>query len=121
MANASSNRVCVSITLSILNCSEALMTWAMQAAQQQHAQAIAEATAAAEVAQKTGQGPKPMMVTPYKHNWVISGTHPEKDDGTEEDDKWFDWDGIVADISSLWNGRDMSSSKSCCNLSIPMM
>jgi hypothetical protein len=63
---------------------EALMDWAMDAAHQQHAQALAEATAAAEAAQKSGEGPKPMMVTPYKHNWVISGAHPEHDALSEE-------------------------------------
>lgn len=52
---------------------EALMNWALMAAQQQHSLAIAEATAAAEAAQRRGDGPKPMMVTPYKHNWVIAG------------------------------------------------
>jgi hypothetical protein len=65
---------------------EALMDWAMEAAHQQHSQAIAEATAAAEAAQRTGEGPKPMMVTPYKHNWVISGTHPEHESPDEE---WY--------------------------------
>lgn len=49
------------------------MNWALVAARQQHSMAIAEATAAAEAAQKRGDGPKPMMVTPYKHNWVIAG------------------------------------------------
>ncbi len=62
------------------------MDWAMEAAHQQHSQAIAEATAAAEAAQRTGEGPKPMMVTPYKHNWVISGTHPEHESPDEE---WY--------------------------------
>ena len=62
---------------------EELMAWALTAAHQQHAQAIADATAAYEAAQRTGQGPKPMMVTPYKHNWVISGMHPENDVGLE--------------------------------------
>jgi hypothetical protein len=60
------------------------MDWALQAAHQQHSQAVAEAYAAAEAAQRSGEGPKPMMVTPYKHNWVISGTHPEHDSPEEE-------------------------------------
>ena len=58
------------------------MSWAMATAHQQHSQAIAEATAAAELAQKTGQGPKPMMVTPYKHNWVIAAK-VDKDESEE--------------------------------------
>ena len=91
------------------------MDWALQAAKQQHAQAIAEATAAAEAAQKTGEGPKPMMVTPYKHNWVISGTHPENEESTSEE-KWFDWEGISNDFKSLWKDRP---NKTCCNLSPP--
>lgn len=49
------------------------MAWAMDAAKNQHAQAIAQATQQAEEAQRTGSGPKPMMVTPYKHNWIIAG------------------------------------------------
>ena len=60
------------------------MEWAITAAQQQHAQAIADATAAAEHAQRTGEGPKPMMVPPYKHNWVISGQHPEHESSETE-------------------------------------
>ncbi len=54
-----------------------LMTWALSVAHEQHSQAMAQAIAAAEEAQRTGQGPKPMMVTPYKHNWIISGHHGE--------------------------------------------
>lgn len=91
---------------------EALMAWAMESAKQQHAQAIAEATAAAEAAQKSGDGPKPMMVTPYKHNWVISGTHPEKEDDVSEE-SWFDWEGIAADLRGLWKDRVIRSD-SCC-------
>ena len=72
------------ITVSCNLVLEALMDWALQAAHQQHAQAVADAYAAAEAAQKSGEGPKPMMVTPYKHNWVISGTHPEHESPEEE-------------------------------------
>jgi hypothetical protein len=57
---------------------EELMAWALASAQEQHAQAVAAAVAASEEAQKTGTGPKPMMVTPYKHNWVISGMHEDE-------------------------------------------
>ena len=61
------------------------MDWALQAAHQQHATAVAEAYAAAEAAQRSGEGPKPMMVTPYKHNWVISGSHAEHEPAAEEE------------------------------------
>lgn len=67
---------------------EALMNWALQAAHQQHSAAVAEAYAAAEAAQRSGEGPKPMMVTPYKHNWVISGSHPEHESGHGEDETY---------------------------------
>ena len=90
---------------------EALMAWAMMTAQEQHAQAIAEATKAAEEAQKTGQGPKPMMVTPYKHNWVIAAKSEE-----EDEERMFDWDGIVEDWRSLWNKRTYTS-RGCCSAS----
>ena len=93
---------------------EALMAWAMTAAQQQHAQSIAQATAAAEEAQKSGQGPKPMMVTPYKHNWVISGAHLEKE-ACDETESWFDVDGIVNDITAFWKDRQISP-QSCCSM-----
>jgi hypothetical protein len=60
---------------------EELMAWALQTAQEQHAQAVAAAVAASEEAQKSGTGPKPMMVTPYKHNWFIAGP---KDEGEKD-------------------------------------
>ena len=60
---------------------EELMAWALQTAQEQHAQAVAAAVAASEEAQKSGTGPKPMMVTPYKHNWVIAGPTDEMEEG----------------------------------------
>lgn len=65
--------ICIALYFHIFEL-EALMNWALMAAQQQHSQAIADATANAEAAQKRGDGPKPMMVTPYKHNWVIAGS-----------------------------------------------
>lgn len=92
---------------------EALMAWAMTSAQQQHAQSMAQAVAAAEEAQKSGQGPKPMMVTPYKHNWVISGTHPEKEE--EGSERWFDVEGILNDLDALWKGRQFSG-QTCCSI-----
>jgi hypothetical protein len=55
------------------------MAWALSVAHEQHAQAMAQAIAAAEEAQRSGEGPKPMMVTPYKHNWIISGRHQDED------------------------------------------
>ena len=97
---------------------EALMAWAMTAAYQQHAQSVAQATAAAEEAQKTGQGPKPMMVTPYKHNWVISGAHPEKE-SVESADSWFDVEGIVKDLQTLWKERQITGVQTCCSLTPP--
>lgn len=63
---------------------EELMEWALQTAQEQHAQAVAAAVAASEEAQKSGTGPKPMMVTPYKHNWVIAGPSSGGEECSEE-------------------------------------
>ena len=63
---------------------EELMAWALATAQEQHAQAVAAAVAASEEAQKTGTGPKPMMVTPYKHNWVIAGATAEESSASNE-------------------------------------
>lgn len=70
---------------SCVNKQEELMAWALASAQEQHAQAVAAAVAASEEAQKTGTGPKPMMVTPYKHNWVISGMHEDETTPVEKE------------------------------------
>lgn len=82
------------------------MQWALMAAQQQHTSAIAEATAAAEAAQRRGEGPKPMMVTPYKHNWVIA------ENASEEEATWFDWGGIATDFFGLWS-KDQVHDRCC--------
>ncbi len=108
------------------NIVDALMAWAMDTARNQHAQAIAQATQQAEEAQRTGNGPKPMMLTPYRHNWIIAGTADE-----ELEKRYvlmsnsfcniysiFDWEGVKNDLTELWEGRKPVSS-SCCNLSSP--
>lgn len=64
---------------------EELMAWALQTAHEQHAQAVAAAVAASDEAQKTGTGPKPMMVTPYKHNWVIAGSDKKEEIETKKE------------------------------------
>jgi hypothetical protein len=83
---------------------EALMNWAVQSAAHQQAQAQAEAQKAAEEAQRRGDGPKPLMVTPYKHNWVISGSR----------DSLIDWDGVVADLANLTEWIRQPTGGGCC-------
>jgi hypothetical protein len=101
----------------------------MDAARNQHAQAVAQAVQQAEEAQKTGTGPKPMMVTPYKHNWIIAGA--SQADPAEEDkyvhpsfpyhftSRMFDWDGIVSDLTSLWKERKITPPTGCCTMTPP--
>jgi len=104
-----------------------LMAWALSVAHEQHSQAMAQAISAAEEAQRTGQGPKPMMVTPYKHNWIISGGHAE---GADEEKyvsfrfilcnsrRLIDWEGIASDLDNFLKER-VKPQPNCCAIASP--